>query len=228
MTSKSCVETFNGLIPQMREGGHTLQAIGDVCGVTRERIRQILEEHYPNTAPLFFREGAAERLLGFTAGRLSHLRGRGLINPKRRGKHWLYNKAELEKAMLAYYHPCLMCGEITKRPKYCEKCGVERRRNYYPFLTPEQKREHNNLVRHWMREHPERIAEIQRKAIRAYLGRERKKHFRETIYVVFRHCALPVGTKFKAIGYRKPHLLLISGIKIPIGCVRKTNAGRIN
>ncbi len=36
-----------GHMATMRKEGHTLQSIGDTFGITRERVRQILNKHYP-------------------------------------------------------------------------------------------------------------------------------------------------------------------------------------
>lgn len=46
MTKSPVWEIYNGQIKELRNQGLTLQAIGNQVGVTRERIRQILNEHY--------------------------------------------------------------------------------------------------------------------------------------------------------------------------------------
>lgn len=172
------VELYNGTIPDMRKEGYSLQAIGDFCGgVTRERIRQILNKFYPNTVSPLLNENKAEKLLGFPPCSLLQLRRKGLVKPIRRGTFFLYDRAELEKAMLIYYgRSCPMCGKtVPFHHTYCPECAQIRRHNHYRFLTPEQKRKHHALTRRWREAHPERWREIQMKAALALKQRKVEK-----------------------------------------------------
>ena len=58
------VETFNGEISALRRDGYSLQSIGDVIGVTRKRVRQILNEYYSGTAIPLLAESQVAKLCG--------------------------------------------------------------------------------------------------------------------------------------------------------------------
>jgi len=219
--STGAYDIYNGLIPEMRKEGHSLQAIGDACGgISKERVRQIIAKYYPGTQVLLLSEAQASKMLGF---RLECLRRKNLIILKKTGNRFLYDRNALEKAMLIYYsvHFCKDCGKIipvARFRKYCPECAQIRHRNYYPFKTPKQQREHLARNTAWQKAHPERVREIHRKAMR----KKRREHFTTTTYIVtFENKTLPIGAKFQAIGSRQGCLLLADKSEIPWRCVKK-------
>jgi hypothetical protein len=48
---KSVFELLNGDIKRLREAGYSLELIAEKGGVTRERIRQVINIYYPGTRP---------------------------------------------------------------------------------------------------------------------------------------------------------------------------------
>lgn len=169
MTNKFTWETYDGTIADMRRHGHTLQQIGDRVGITRERVRQILEKHYGKIAATFLNESALEKLIGCQKGRIKSLRERGILNPQHRSWFYLYDRYEAEKAMLALQRNCKHCGEpllLKHNGIYCPGCQKEYRRYTYPFLTDEMKRRANLRAIAWMKNHPEKAKEIQKRADR--------------------------------------------------------------
>ena len=82
-------EEYGGLIATLRSGGSTLQQIGERLGVTRERVRQVLREHFPDCSPpLGTREAA--RTLGMSEHNFRSAAKRLGIQPVGRspGKIW--------------------------------------------------------------------------------------------------------------------------------------------
>ena len=96
----------------MRQSSYTPQEIGDHLGVTRERIRQILQGNCGNIEiPLLCEKRVAEEL-GCTPWRLSKLRKQGILNSLRRGKYFHYYRMDdLGKIKLLLQKP--ECGTGT-------------------------------------------------------------------------------------------------------------------
>lgn len=92
--------TFDGMIPTLRSKGYTLQEIGNKCQVSRERIRQILNEYYPDKAQrpncLVTRHTLAS-LIGCSRNLVICMEDEGIINPIRRGGLHLYDKKDVAK-----------------------------------------------------------------------------------------------------------------------------------
>ncbi len=97
-------------IPQMvemRRSGYTLQEIGDCFGVTRERIRQILQENCGKIEIPLLTETMVAKEIGCPIGRLRKLRIQGLVKPRHRRKNLhYYDKGELENVKLALRKHC--------------------------------------------------------------------------------------------------------------------------
>ena len=113
-----------GEIKRPRDQGYTLQAIGDMFGVTREWIRQILKKHYGTTMVLGLTSRAQlARIIGCSDMQLYYLEQKGVLNPIRIGFRYLYDRDEAEKAALAvFWKPphwvtlvCEWCGEVFDR-----------------------------------------------------------------------------------------------------------------
>lgn len=115
-------EVYDGQIAEMRLEGYTLQQIGEVTGVTRERIRQVLEQKFGRIEPVRCFEAEAARRIGCSACMLATLRKKGVVCPKRLGYHWLYDANEMDKAKLAV-------EAYRQRRKLvvlkCAQCGKE-------------------------------------------------------------------------------------------------------
>lgn len=128
-------KTFNGQILQLRNQGLSLEGIGAKVGVTRERIRQILEEHYGTTMPsgLIARRRLAQ-LLGCSDGMLEKFENEGKVYPTRMGDRIWYTPEESEKAFLALqayklkHEPVLLkCGQCSQEFKL--RRGIYNARN---------------------------------------------------------------------------------------------------
>ncbi len=111
-------ERQSSQIVEMWREGYSLQQIGDAVGVTRERIRQLLEKHAV-TKPSFYTEKQVARLIGCSTWFLCNLRRRGVINPKRSG-HLLYSVDDLTEARRALDEYRQEHSPITLK---CKQCG---------------------------------------------------------------------------------------------------------
>jgi len=128
----------------MRENGATLQEIGDYFGVTRERIRQILNTYYPQGKPLLaFSTFKCARLLGCSRDTFFKYASDLGFNPTRRGKRqycWTI-EAVFEVYRYMQSKECIVCGEpVPIKQKFCKSCAKERWR--YRNSTPEAKPAH--------------------------------------------------------------------------------------
>lgn len=219
----SAFEQYDGLIADLKREGHSLRSIGRKIDRSGERVRQILDEHYPNIVVPFLSEEAVAKLFGCSAAVLTRLRQEGVINPKRYGFVFRYSCDDVEKVRLALQRFCRICDSPVPKDRtvYCsEACKLESRK--YKHRPERYKEAHNRCVKNWMRRHPEQTRVIQSKAAKKYLERQKAEHFAETKYIVIReNDVLPVGTVFKAIGGNGHwHLNLEDGATIPINCVK--------
>lgn len=116
---KSVWQTYDGQVKELREQGMTLQVIGNKFGVTRERIRQILVEHYGTTTIQLVTRVRLAKLLGCSYWKLAFLEKKGVLNPRNIGKYYFYDRDEMEKAALEVMRP-----RAPDVERICEICGT--------------------------------------------------------------------------------------------------------
>lgn len=220
---RGVVEIYNGEILAMRKDGDTLQSIGDKIGVTRERVRQILNQYYGGTKTSFLSEHQVAVLCGCSDRIIGRMREQGLVNPRLSGHYKLYDRDEVEKAYLAYLRQCAMCGaSIGLTRKYCKECTAKRQRYFYPYRSQEGKEKARKATQKWRNNHPEQLKIIQARAMKKFNKKRSKIHFAETWYeVTWPNAVLPMGTVFQAVGRLGGFLLLADGLRIPMKHFRK-------
>ena len=104
----SAWEVHSSRIVEMRRSGYTLQEIGDIVGVTRERVRQLLDEHCGKIETPLLSERKVADEIGCSIWRLKKLRRQGILQPRHRGKYlYYYDRGELEEVKLAVQRHCL-------------------------------------------------------------------------------------------------------------------------
>jgi len=165
----------------MRRQGHTFQQIGDEVGITREGARLRLEKYFPGLKPASVSEKETAKIVGCSASQLRTLRGGGVLKPKRIGYMWLYDREEIEKAVLAVQRVCAHCGKgflMFGSASCCPECRVERIRYNYPFLSGEGKKKHCEAIKRWQQKNPERAKAIQQRAMRRYAEKQRVEALR--------------------------------------------------
>jgi len=224
-TKKTIWQTYNGILAKMRQSGSTLVEIGNAVGVSRERIRQILNENYDEIKRTCLTEKEVVLLLGCSVSKLGRLRRQGILKPRHTSSLYLYDAEEVKKARLAMR--CAFCGEPLPKyaRKYCDRCSKESRRSPWKFRSEEAKQRCTNASRRWQEAHPERYKEIEGRAQQAYQDKHRKQHFANTHYVVIRGNTLPIGSIFKATGAKGWHFILEDGRRISVNNVRRLGNG---
>ena len=214
----------------LRREGKSLRAVGQIVGLSYERVRQITEGedvHNPN----LISETKLERRLGFPAGRLARLRAEGQITAASvltKG-HVTYDLQTLDLAKVKdlLEKRCRDCGQVIKgNGKCCPSCQDYRRCHNYRFRSAESQRAHIVKTNEWRKQNPERWAEIQARAQRTYAAKKRQEHLKDTRYVIRTGSYLPVGTVIRAVDYRKDAehglmAVLDSGLTVPVNCLKK-------
>ena len=205
---------------EMRKSGASLREIGKVVGCTYENVRLILK-HFPEfRTDSYLSQSEVARMLHTTHTRLKSLRDDSL-----KAKYGVvhYTDEDVRKVRLALERHCRICGVVVqpKRTKLCPECAVKIARNCYAFGTPERRRKMSLSARRWQKANPDKVRITQDRAA----AKSKAKHYKDTTYIVFRRCSLPMGTVFQATGVVDRRLVLTDGTRVSLGCVRKVKEG---
>ena len=125
-------QQYGNLIAALRSEGKTLQQIGDQLGVSRERVRQVLNEYFPECSTPPSTEEAA-RMLGMSCRRFRSTAERLGIQPIARSPGRIrWSHETLSAVRTAYkFRSCRICGRHVpaNRRVYCsEECVREAER----------------------------------------------------------------------------------------------------
>jgi len=170
MVSPATIE----LLIRERNKGKSLRRLGQMLGVSHERVRQILAKHNPSRVTLLAESTVAVKL-GYPISWLIKLRKEGIINPTKPGGRWLYSEEQVRQipSLIAEMRRCDRCGEL--RPKgyrrFCRGCSQYRKKHHYRTLSPEEKAEHREKSLAWRKSNPEKWKKISSRAQRKYRGR---------------------------------------------------------
>lgn len=174
-------EVYNGYIKERRQAGATLQEIADEAGRSRERIRQILKQHYGSTRTVFdvglITTKELAEITGYSYTSILGLKDRGIIEPSGVGEGGTYLwRPDCVTQIQTARGRCKICDKpIPKRRRqYCsEACRVEAGK--YKNRPEAQKQAQIERTLRWMREHPDQSREIRRRATKNYWIRHHKK-----------------------------------------------------
>ena len=194
-------EIYDGEVATLR-ADHTLQEIGDKCGVTRQRIKQILDRFYPDRANLTaLTSGQIAQILGISTNRVSQLCERNNIIPIRKVHHaptFYSQDVPSRLAEIIASVVCKVCGNHIEWPRtsYCsEECAkVYPNARYRRSLEFRQKRVLS--AKRWNEKNPEKV-----KAIRKRTQEKRAAKRRINLeYIITGKCEIPIGTIVKNAG----------------------------
>jgi len=125
-------EEYGDLIATFRSGGRTLQQIGDRLGVTREWVRQVLREHFPDCY-MPPSTGEAARTLGISCHQFHSAAKRLGIQPVGRSRGRVWWSPDVPGIIQTAQGPvcCRICGGFlpsSRRVYSSEGCLSEGRR----------------------------------------------------------------------------------------------------
>ena len=168
------VQTRPDIMHEMRQSGATLDQVGSRFGITRERVRRLLAREYGSTRVRGLLTAAElARLAGCTWKYIDKLRRRGVIQPAMVVGHGRTLWSPETAAVIIEYidrHRCPVCHRPvpSNRQVYCSRaCYLEAHR--YKNQPEEVRRRHNERVKQWKAQHPERARQIQQR-------KERRQH----------------------------------------------------
>jgi hypothetical protein len=159
------------LLIHERNRGKSLRRLGQMFGVSHERVRQILAKHSPSLFT-FLAESTIAVKLGYPVTWLIKLRKEGIINPTKPGSHWFYSEEQVRQipSLIAEMRRCDRCGEL--RPKgyrrFCRECSQYMKKHRYSSLSPEDRAKHRAKSLAWRKANPEKWKKISSRAQRKY------------------------------------------------------------
>jgi len=110
--------SYDEFIAEMRTKGYTLEMIGHMLGVSRERVRQLLDKRLSGTTRGGYTLTEVCKLVGCSDERLHRLRREGLVIPQRYGGIWCYTADDIEKIRQILgdrsHHITLTCEECKQ------------------------------------------------------------------------------------------------------------------
>ena len=163
---------------QMRQSGATLEQIARHFGITWQRVKKLLFEHYGSThIHGFLTVTELARLTGCSRDYVIKLKRRGIIQPVKIGRKNRLWKPETIATIIIYRdkHPprCRVChGSLPPRNSvFCsEACRIEGQR--FKYRPEAVKKRHMERMRKWRKAHPEQVRELQRRAYRRQLAKK--------------------------------------------------------
>jgi len=166
------VSTRNEKIYKLRKQGRSLQEIGTMYGISRERVRQILEKY--EKIPLLSTVDIMR------AVDISNCKFNTILNKLHIEKRTRWDQDVLDKVITFMNNRrCIQCGKpispTSQHTKYCDNknCMVERWK--YKNWPKDRKEKHAILVKRWQMNNSEAAKAIRRKASKKYYWKMKEK-----------------------------------------------------
>lgn len=220
MSNVGVRQIYDGTIAEMRKQGSTLEEIGNKCGVSRERIRQVLRKHYPeNLHPDGLSTHQLSEYLGVNCHTVWSLCSRlGFVprkTPHGSGTRAIWDENVLPILSFGIVGCCKICGMPVYLP-HRDYCSTEHQLEgtKYKYRSPEAKKRILTAIRSWMRRNPDKQKVIQKRStdnyrkknpekFKAYARRYRMRQLASHKYEIRKNCSIPVGTIVECAGLGK-------------------------
>jgi len=127
------------LLIRERSKGKSLRQLGQMVGISHERVRQLLGKYEQSQVTLLPEYKVAANF-GYPVTWLTQLRKDGIIKPIKRG-FWLYSEEQVRQipSLIAETRKCPQCGKPRPRGSHrlCSKCNQhrEKQRNLAQYKT---------------------------------------------------------------------------------------------
>ena len=162
-------------IVKMRQQGMTLQKIGDELNLSRERIRQILQEAY-NTTKLSkrFTSHQVATILGIPVPKAWRYAIKYGIT--RYGHQWCWSKKDITRFReFLGDRRCKICGEKipSTRTTFCSD-ACHKRSSSWVLMSEDRKKAHKRAVQRWTKKNPEKAKAIWLRAHKKWLLKKKK------------------------------------------------------
>jgi len=126
-------EIKEGLLIRERSKGKSLRQLGQMFGMSHERVRQLLGKYEQSQVTLLPEKKVADDL-GYPVAWLAQLRKEGIIKPIKRG-FWLYSEEQVRQipSLIAETRKCEQCGKPRPRGshRFCWECNQYRNKQSY-------------------------------------------------------------------------------------------------
>ncbi len=165
----------------LRNQGMTLQAIGDIDGVCRERVRQIIKQEkgdtkFPDT---IMTQKRLSQWLQINSQTVDFYRHKRIIHPINNGNKqlFIYSPEEVQRIKNLVTKICPNCGKVFQsfRRRFCPECRLLRPHpsQLWKFKSEKCKAGCIRASKHWKEAHPERYKKIQSKAVAKYQAKKK-------------------------------------------------------
>ena len=118
------------LLIHERSNGKSLRQLGQMFGMSHERVRQLLGKYDWSQVTLLPEQAVAAKL-GYPPGWLMKLRKEGIIKPIKQG-FWLYSEEQVRQipSLIAETRKCEQCGKPRPRgsQRLCRECRQYRKK----------------------------------------------------------------------------------------------------
>lgn len=233
ISKKSVMQLLDGEVKRLREAGYSLEQIAEKGGVTRERIRQIINKFYPGTKPKLLSERQVAKTFGVSAPVIGNLRTRGVTHPVRIGNVYRYDEKTIEEVKTVLNRPCRICGNpiFPGNIKLCGKCSAMMGDWKLRLSLPGEREKLKRSIKRWQETHIEEVRILRRKNTAKLQAKMSKRNYEISVYKVrLTYPGFKTGELFKAIGFKDNKLLLADGRMIPTILVTKVSGpkGRLS
>jgi len=127
--NKAEEKTKEELLIHERSNGKSLRQLGQMFGMSHEKVRQLLGKYDRSLVTLLPEQKVATKL-GYPTVWLMQLRKKGIIEPIKRG-FWLYSEEQVRQipSLIAETRKCQQCGKLRPRgsKSLCRECRQYRK-----------------------------------------------------------------------------------------------------